>query len=241
MLVLGIDTATKVLNLTIVNNSEMVIDYKVNRLGKTHSTLILSALNSMLNLSGIKLKEIEGIAVSIGPGSFTGLRIGLSTAKGLAFALSIPLIGVNSLESYAFGWLSLPGMLCPIIKARRDEYYFALYEHKNKDYSIVGDYQCAKWIEIKQQLLKYKDHIYIFGDGIEDILKDENIENYGHIANIYFVTTPLSAANAVNVALLGEKKIFKKEYDDIYKLLPLYISKSAAEILIEKREFGVNH
>ncbi|NLL62347.1 MAG: tRNA (adenosine(37)-N6)-threonylcarbamoyltransferase complex dimerization subunit type 1 TsaB [Candidatus Atribacteria bacterium] len=234
MLVLGIDTATKVLNLAIVNNSEVIIDYKVNRMEKTHSTLILSALNNMLNLSGIKLKEIEGIAVSIGPGSFTGLRIGLSTAKGLAFALSIPLIGVSSLESSAFSWLSLPGILCPIIKARRGEYYFALYEYKNKDSSIVKDYQCAKWVEIKQELLEYRDHIYIFGDGIEDIIKDEKIENYGHIANIYFINNSLNTANAVSVALLGEERIPKKECDDIYKLLPLYISKSAAEVLIEK-------
>lgn len=235
MLLLGIDTSTKILSLAIINNNEIAIDYKINRASQTHSALILPALNSMLHLSGIKLNEIEGIAVSIGPGSFTGLRIGLSTAKGLAFALNIPLIGVNSLESLAFTRISLPGILCPIIKARKDEYYYALYLRKNNGLDIIRDYQCANWVSIVRVLSTYQDNAYLFGEGIEEILEDEKINGHSHRNNINFVTDKQYAANALSIALLGQKRILKKDYDDIYKLSPLYINKSAAEVLMEKK------
>lgn len=235
MNILGIDTTTKVLNLAIVNNGEMVVDCKINKTEKTHSVIILPLLNSILNLTGIELKRIEGIAVSIGPGSFTGLRIGLSTAKGLAFALSIPIIGINSLESYAFEWLILPGILCPLIKARRGEYYFSFYLNKNNNLKQIRDYHCEKWINIKQELLRYKDNIYVFGYDLIDILQEEKIEELSKINNIYFIKNNQSTANAVNVALIGEKRILEKQYDDIYRLTPFYISKSEAEIKKDRK------
>ncbi len=230
MNILGIDTSAKVLNLAIINNGDMVVDYKVNTMEKTHSALILSLLNSIFNLNKIKLRQIKGIAVSIGPGSFTGLRIGLSTAKGLAFALSVPIIGINTLESFAFRWIDLPGKLCPIIRARRGEYYFAIFYKKNNNLSIITRYQCAEWAKIKNELSKYSGNVYIFGFGLEDILKEEKIEKSKNIENIYFITSNQNIANAANIALMGEKRILKKDYDDIYELSPFYIKKPAAEI-----------
>ncbi|HNR65829.1 MAG TPA: tRNA (adenosine(37)-N6)-threonylcarbamoyltransferase complex dimerization subunit type 1 TsaB, partial [Atribacterota bacterium] len=102
MNILGIDTTAEVLNLAIINKGRFIVDYRINTAEKTHSALILPLFKNMLSFTGIELKTVEGVAVSIGPGSFTGLRIGLSTAKGIAFSLSIPIIGINTLESYAF-------------------------------------------------------------------------------------------------------------------------------------------
>jgi len=232
--ILGIDTSAKTLNLAVVNDDEMVVDYRINTVERTHSALILPLLNSMLNLNGIKLKQIEGIAVSIGPGSFTGLRIGLSTAKGLSFALSIPIVGINTLESYAFRWMDLPGKLCPLIKARRGEYYFAVFNKKHNSLHIIKGYQCADWNKIKDELLRYDNKVFIFGCGLEDILKEEKVEKSKNIENIHFITSNKNIANAANIALIGEKKILENTYDDIYTLSPFYIKRPAAEIKKEK-------
>ncbi|HOF03431.1 MAG TPA: tRNA (adenosine(37)-N6)-threonylcarbamoyltransferase complex dimerization subunit type 1 TsaB [Atribacterota bacterium] len=234
MNVLGIDTATRVLNLAIVNNSEIVVDYKLNLSEKTHSATILPALDGMLNLVGIELKDINGIAVSIGPGSFTGLRIGLATAKGLAFALSTPIVGVNSLESYAYRWLSLSGILCPLIEARKGEYYFIVYYSEKNQLNVIKEYQCAGWDRISQELLKHKGNIFVFGEGVSSLLENEKIKQYKKPTRINFIANKQGIANAAQIALLGEKKILNQQVDDLDRLSPFYISKSAAEIVKEK-------
>ena len=230
MKILGIDTSAKTLNLALVNDNKMLVDCRINTVDRAHSALILPLLNNILVLNSIKINEIEGIAVSIGPGSFTGLRIGLSTAKGLAFALSTPIVGINTLESYAFRWLDLPGRLCPLIRARRGEYYFAIFYKKNSNLCLIKDYQCGEWVQIKSELLRYGDKSYIFGCGLEDILREEKIEKSKNIENIYFINSNQDIANAANIALIGEKKILENNCDDIYTLSPFYIKKPAAEI-----------
>ncbi len=230
MNILGIDTAAEVLNLAIINKGRIIVDYRINTAGKTHSALILPLFKNMLSFTEIELKTIAGVAVSIGPGSFTGLRIGLSTAKGIAFSLSIPIIGINTLESYAFKFIDLPGILCPIIKARRGEYYYSTFYKKNNNLSIARNYQCAKWNEIKNDLLKYNNDVYVFGYGLRDILEQEKVEKSKSIANINFVVHNYQDGNAANIALMGEKRIIEKKYDDIYNLSPFYISQSAAEM-----------
>jgi len=229
--ILGIDTATEILNLAIINNGKLVVDYKVQKEGKTHSAIILPTLKCILNLTGIELKNLDGIAVSIGPGSFTGLRIGLATAKGLAFSLSLPIVGINSLDCCALTRRVLPGILCPMIKARGEEYYFALYgNNKNSgNLDILRTYQCQKWLKIKEELLKFKETVYVFGPGVEDIIKNEKNSHSCGVDNIYFINEEKNYANALTIALMGEKKILENQSDDISNLIPFYINKSAAE------------
>lgn len=226
------------MNLAIVENSEIIIDYKINKSGQTHSAIILPALKNILNSLEITLNDISGIAVAIGPGSFTGIRIGLSTAKGLAFALSLPIIGINSLDAYTFTWQNLSGILCPLIVARKGEYYYTLYHNKDNRLVMMRDYQCKEWFEIKQELFKYKEkeNIYVFGYGMKEIIEEDRMGNDKKIANLHFLKNNHNITNAANVAILGEVKFLKKQYDDIYKLMPFYISKSAAEVNREKED-----
>jgi len=151
---LGIDTATDILNLAITENNSIEYEFKINKVGITHSAILIPLIKKMFDFTGYRLNEIDAIAVSIGPGSFTGLRIGLATSKGLAFALSVPLVGINTLESYALQWIDLPGILCPIIKARKGEYYFTLYQINKKNNKLIKkeDYLCKKWVDIKISL-----------------------------------------------------------------------------------------
>ncbi len=234
MRILGIDTANKILNLAVTNDGELITDYRIDNTAKTHSANIIGLLNSMLELNCIKLDTIEGIAVSIGPGSFTGLRIGLSTAKGLAYALSIPIVGVNTLDSYAYCYLGLDGYICSLIEARKGEYYFAIYDNKGNVQINLDKYRCEKWNIIKKELFKVKEKVYVVGHGISNILQEELIDKTKQIDNINFLTDCFINGNAANVALIGETKIKSKLDDDIFQLIPFYIGKSSAEMKISK-------
>jgi tRNA threonylcarbamoyladenosine biosynthesis protein TsaB len=235
--ILGIDTTTDILNLTIIENGTLLFDYMINKPGITHSSIMVPSLISVMKIADINLNEIDGIAVSIGPGSFTGLRVGLATAKGLAFSLSIPIIGVNSLEAYALRWKELPGILCPVIKARKDDYYFTFYKKEQNDENLIRieEYQCLNWTKIIQMFEEYKEQIFIFGQGLLDILKyDKN--KYHHNNNVTFIVREQDPPGAKYIALIGEKRISKNEKDNIYEISPFYINKSGAELKKRKEK-----
>jgi tRNA threonylcarbamoyladenosine biosynthesis protein TsaB len=234
--ILGIDTTTDILNLTIIENKVLIFDYMINKPGITHSSILIPSLRNIMKISEINLNELDGIAVSVGPGSFTGLRVGLATAKGLAFSLSIPIIGVNSLEAYALKWKELPGILCPIIQARKDEYYFTFYkkERNNENLVRIEEYQCLNWTKISQIFAKYKEQIFVVGQGLLGILRDDK-NKYYHNDNIKFIVREQDPPGAKYVALIGDKKISKNVQDNIYEMSPFYINKSGAEIKKEKQ------
>lgn len=203
----------------------------INKPGFTHSSILVPSLKNIMEINEIDLIELDGIAVSIGPGSFTGLRVGLATAKGLAFSLSIPIIGVNSLEAYALRWKELPGILCPIIKARKDDYYFTFFKNykHNNCLSRIEEYQCLNWSSISNILGKYKEQIFIFGQGLLEILRNKK-NNICRNDNIKFIIREQDPPGAKYIALIGEQKISRNERDNIYEMSPFYINKSEAEI-----------
>jgi tRNA threonylcarbamoyladenosine biosynthesis protein TsaB len=234
---LGIDTTTDILNVTIIENGVLIFDYMINKPGITHSSTLIPSLRNIMKIAEINLNELDGIAVSIGPGSFTGLRVGLATAKGLAFSLSIPIIGVNSLEAYALRWKELPGILCPIIKARKDDYYFTFYqkERNNENLIRIEEYQCLNWTKISQIFAKYKEQIFVFGQGLLEILRYDK-DRYYHNNNVTFIVREQDPPGAKYIALIGDKKISKSVKDNIYEMSPFYINKSGAELKKRSKE-----
>lgn len=240
MIVLGIDTSTDILDLAICSDNKLVANYRMFKKGITHSAIIIPVLKDILKTAGLDLKELEGISICIGPGSFTGLRIGLATAKGLSFSLSLPIVGINSLESYAFSWKSiLSGIFCPIIKARKDEYYYTLYQN-NHNLNRIKLFQCKKWHLIKKELLLFKKQVYVFGSGLNEIVKDK--EDDVCLENIIFLNKEQDSPGAANIALIGERMFSNHENHDLLTLSPFYICKSAAEIKKNnaKNNRGVN-
>lgn len=230
MIILGIDTSTDILNLAVIQNGKMVVDYKIQQESKTHSLLVIPTLKDILDTIDFNLKKLEGIAVAIGPGSFTGLRIGLATSLGLAFSLKIPIVGVNTLDVYATKYKEFPGILCPLMRAKKDEYYFALFRKENTYDKLVriNHYQCKSWVNIQKDLIELDLPIYIFGYGLADIVgvvKDNHNLNY-----IHFIEIVQDSPGAAIVALIGEIKILNNEFDNLFKLTPFYVHRSAAEI-----------
>ncbi|MDD4362881.1 MAG: tRNA (adenosine(37)-N6)-threonylcarbamoyltransferase complex dimerization subunit type 1 TsaB [Atribacterota bacterium] len=228
MKILGIDTSTNIMGLSIVEENKILVNCMLQKPGITHSSSLIPFLKNMLDFQGIELKDLAGIAVSVGPGSFTGLRIGLSTAKGIAFALSLPMVGINSLEAYSAKYMNLQGILCPIIKARKDEYYFTFYNNeKDKRLLRIEEYQCDNWLNIREKINKLKQQVYIMGDSLEDLLSFE--KKADQYKAIHFIFQKQDPPGAAIIALMGEEKIKEKEYDDLFQIVPFYIGKSLAE------------
>jgi tRNA threonylcarbamoyladenosine biosynthesis protein TsaB len=132
-LILNIDTATEIAQVSIAQNG-IVLKDAVNKDSKEHAAFVQPAIKDIMASAGIRLSEIDAVAVMAGPGSYTGLRVGMASAKGLCYALNKPLLAINTLESMAMatvmgGDLDEKQLLCPMIDARRSEVFTAIYDH----------------------------------------------------------------------------------------------------------------
>ena len=132
MKILGIDSSGLVASVAIVENDVLLSEYTVNH-KKTHSQTLLPMLDEIVKMLELDLEQIDGIAVAAGPGSFTGLRIGAATAKGLGLALKKPLISVPTVDALAYNLYGAQGVVCPIMDARRSQVYTGIYRFVNGD------------------------------------------------------------------------------------------------------------
>ena len=231
MKILGIDTSTKFCNLGLIEDENILIEYTINGLKKKHSSILVPAIKNLLKTIGLKIEEINGIAVSMGPGSFTGLRIGLCVAKGLCYARSLPLLGIPTLDAMAFPFKEIPYLICPILESKKDEIYDVVFRG-GVSLDKVMDYQCEDIQSLLFRLSSLKEQIIFSGDGIKkyrDIIK----EKIGKDA--LFIDSQLNLPVATSIAFLGLNKLKKGEKDNIFTLSPFYLRKSEAEIIWEKK------
>jgi len=229
--ILGIDTSTKFCNLSLIEDEDIIIEYTINGLKKKHSSILVPAIEDLLKMIDLKMEEINGIAVSVGPGSFTGLRVGLAVAKGLSYTCSLPLLGITTLDAMAFPLKEIPYLICPLLESKKDEIYDAVFRGGD-DLHRVMDYKCEDIQSLLVRLSPLKEKIIFLGDGIKkyrDIIK----EKIGKDA--LFIDSQLNLPVATNIAFLGLNKLKKGEEDNISTLTPFYLRKSEAEIIWEKK------
>ncbi len=211
MLILGIDTSTKICTCSIFDSENGVIAETSLSVKKNHSNIVMPIIDNLFKISELNINDIDKIAVAIGPGSFTGVRIALGIAKGLAMALNKPLIAVNELDILEAIASGNENEIIPLIDARKERVY---YKYQNK---YVDDYL----INLISNFDKNKKYVFV-GDGAtnyENILKD----NLGDNAII------LPMYNAFPRASVLCELALNKEEANIYTLEPEYISKSRAE------------
>ena len=211
MLILGIDTSTKICTCSIFDSENGVIAETSLSVKKNHSNIVMPIIDNLFKVSDLTINDIDKIAVAIGPGSFTGVRIALGIAKGLAMALNKPLIAVNELDILEAIASGNENEIIPLIDARKERVY---YKYQNK---YVDDYL----INLISNFDKNKKYIFV-GDGAinyKNILKD----NLGENAII------LPMYNSVPRASILCELALNKEEANIYTLEPEYISKSRAE------------
>lgn len=222
MLILGIETSAKAVSAALSRNGELVAECS-QRSGLTHSRTLLPMISDMLKNTETPREAIDAVAVAVGPGSFTGIRIGVSTAKGLCWGLDKPAIGVSTLEAMAalVSFLPEETVICPVMDARRGQVYNALFENRNGQLSRLTPDRAIAAAELKAELEAMGRSVWVMGDGWK-ILFDALTGS-----NVPFTLAPeqLRYQNAWGVCLAGERAESVPAED----LLPVYLRLSQAE------------
>jgi len=228
MLALAIDTSTKSGTVALYHKEKgLVAELNLN-VNLNHSDTVMSAIDALFELSGNSIKDIERIAVSIGPGSFTGIRVGVGTAKGLAYSLKVPLVGINELDAIANLAPRTYKKIISLIDARKERVYYAEYAYNSKDrLERKTDYKDG---ELRGILDEYRgEEVLFLGDGsihyrelIKDIMGDK----------CFFTSNSLSLPRASVMAEI----CFDMPEDNVFQLEPFYLSKTQAERNREKNK-----
>lgn len=218
--ILAIETATKICSVALFKNNQL-IDFKEQGGQYSHAELLAPFTKDVLERNQIQFCELDAVAVSKGPGSYTGLRIGVAFAKGLCYGNSIPFIAINTLEAMAFGAIEklkdTAALYCPMIDARRMEVYVSMYDSRLKELEIVS----AKIIDeasFEEKLANQK--IYFFGDGAA---KCQEALNHKHADFSY-----LGEPSARYMGLLAYQKFEKQEFENLAYFEPYYLKEFLA-------------
>jgi tRNA threonylcarbamoyladenosine biosynthesis protein TsaB len=215
-MLLAIDTSTRIAGLALCTD-EQVISERTWLSVNNHTVELMPAIVQMLQQQRVTVRDLTGVAVAVGPGSFTGLRIGLSVAKGLCYALSIPLVGVPTLDALAHAHARLPLPVCASLPAGRGRLCAGFYRADDRGWHRVGDFQLLEWAALAQQV----DQPTWFCGEITNPLADYLREHLGENAHL---APPASALRRpAYLAELGQLRLMKGESDDIASLTPLYL------------------
>lgn len=221
MLILGIDTCCMAATAAVTDDNRLIAQTVINH-KKTHSQKMMPQIEGMLDLAEIDIKEIDGFAVAVGPGSFTGVRIGVATIKALAQANNKPCVAISTLEGLANNNALFSGIVCPILDARREQVYNSLF----KDGLRLCDDRALGIIELLEELKDCEDKILFCGDGtlvFKDIIK----ETLGNKA--VFAQRMQNLNLGASIAELGYNAIKNGDYISYNDLIPSYIRLSQAE------------
>ncbi|HMD14275.1 MAG TPA: tRNA (adenosine(37)-N6)-threonylcarbamoyltransferase complex dimerization subunit type 1 TsaB [Bacteroidota bacterium] len=226
MIVLGIETATAVCAVALVDD-DVVRAERRYEIPQAHSEKLMECVDDCLKSAGLVLSSIDGIAVSIGPGSFTGLRIGLSVAKGLAFAADKPLIGVPTLEALAVqpvrkGVAETDDVIVPMIDARRDEVYIALFRRHEKNVEQMLPSQAVRCAEAISILSGHR-RVILVGDGADKFYHYYSQSELNNNLRVLQPDRDLQSCSAIDVAGRGVLKFRNGDRDNMNTLEPMYI------------------
>lgn len=213
-LVLAVETATSSGSVALIKGGRM-IGLQHYQIDKSHSSLLHELIDQLIKNAGFHMKDLDAVAVSEGPGSYTGLRIGVSAVKGMCYALDLPLIAVNTLEALAFQvnrYQKSYRHLCPMIDARRMEVYAAVW---NGDFNLAQPTEPIIIDEYSFSELLSSNEVLFFGSGAEKckgVIKSKNA---------FFLDDILPSA--LDIAIIAERKIENQEFENLVSFEPFYL------------------
>jgi tRNA threonylcarbamoyladenosine biosynthesis protein TsaB len=223
MKILSVDTSTPTCTVGLVDGDRVLAEF-VDSSGQTHARHLMGMIDSTVSASGIPVQDIDGFAVVTGPGTFTGLRIGIGTIKGLAFALSKPVVGVTSLTALAAQADRSTKFVCPVMDARRNEVYYSLFVSKKGELQQVGKPRVAPPSELVKNV---HESCQFVGNGAR--LYREMFETaLGPLAQ--FARPSLDPNHAGTLAKLARKQFQENEIQSLHAVAPYYIRRSDAEV-----------
>jgi len=223
MKILAVDTATKSCSVAIVDGDALLAEETVVAT-QTHSKHLMEMVDAVIKKAGLTISDVDCFAVTKGPGSFTGLRIGISSVKGMAAASGKPIVGISTLDALAFPFSMSSYLICPLIDAYRGEVYTAFYRFKN---GVLEEKTSEKAISPEKLFRDIKEDCLFVGNGVisnKNIIK-EKMDKLSHF--------PLPCQNeimAYTVANLSMSRFISNDIDNNADFTPHYIRKSDAEI-----------
>lgn len=237
MLILAIDSATPVAGVALMDDGRLIKE-EFSNYKKTHSETLMLMVDRVLRESECSVNQVDAIAVTTGPGSFTGLRIGLAAVKGLSMAVGMPVVGVSTLDTLAHNICASDALVCPLLDARKQEVYCGFYDVTGKMPLPLLEAMACSPEEFLDHALKVaaafkKDRIIILGDGYYPYT-EFFVEKLGK--KLVIPPPHLMLPRASALASLGTDKFARGQFEDIIKLRPSYIRLSEAESRLGRGE-----
>jgi tRNA threonylcarbamoyladenosine biosynthesis protein TsaB len=232
MIVVGIETSTPQTSVAIGTDREML--GMVSVAGKARQEAVTPALHQLCGWTGIGLSQVGGIAVGIGPGLFTGLRVGIQTAKTLAQVLAVPIVGITSLDALAFSVRHTRKLIVAAIDGRRGELFYAVYRALPGGVVRGSDYSAATPDRVCAELETLPGEMLAVGDGA--ILYRNQLEELG--SRVEFASTIRAHPEAAALVELAVPRFLREEHDRLHDVVPMYLRRSDAEIAWGERERG---
>lgn len=231
MKILSIDTSSNNCSIAVVDEKAMLGEISINY-NLQHSVLLMPLIEELLRRLDMAPKDLGALTVSTGPGSFTGLRIGLSAIKGIALGLNLPLYSADSLSTLAFGAFGYKGILVPMVDALRGGFYTGFYTFDRDRLVTIMEPSILTLEEVKEKLKDEKREIMVLGD----IMEKKSSEELLFSENVILAPQTLNIPKAGNIPYLLKERIESGDADDIHSLVPLYMRKSQAENEYEKKK-----
>ena len=231
MRILGIESSSLVASAAVVENEVTLAEYTVNY-KKTHSQTLLPMIDEMMRLLDMEPSAVDAIAVSGGPGSFTGLRIDSATAKGLGLALKKPLIHVPTLDAMAYGLFGASGLICPMMDARRQQVYTGIYRFEER-FEIVMEQSALAVADLAERLNALGERVIFLGDGVP-VYEKQLAETL--TVPYCFAPAHVNRQRAASVAALGAVYFAEEKIETAAEHKPDYLRKSQAEREREEKE-----
>lgn len=231
MKILGIDSSGLVASVALVIEEEMIAEYTINY-KKTHSQTLLPMLDEIVKMTGFSLEDLDAIAVAGGPGSFTGLRIGAATAKGLGLALKKPIVSIPTVDGLAYNVFGTDRLICPIMDAKRNQVYTGLYESNRDSLQAISQQKAVMLDEIIEEINGMNREVIFLGDGVP-VYK----EQIGQKIKVPYLFAPahLSKQRAGSIATLGSIYYSEGRIQTAMEHEPVYLRLSQAERELQEK------
>ena len=225
MLVLGIETSTPQTSVAIGSEQGVIASALVSR-GASHNEFLLPAVRFCLEQVGLGFRNLGGIAVSLGPGLYTGMRVGVATAKALAQSLSIPIVGMASLDLLAYEVRYSSKGICAVLDARRSEVFTAFYRASPGGIQRMSPYRVEKPDQLAVGIASRPEEVLMIGDGA--LAYQDIFEEIGPVVEVG--TMSHAFPNARALVELALPRMYREDFDSLYALKPLYLRRSAKRI-----------
>lgn len=218
MTILAIDSSAKAVSVCIANEEKIIGEFFINT-SLTHSQTLMPMTEQLLKNTEMTIDDVDAIAVNAGPGSFTGVRIGVAAAKGLAFPKNLPCVSVSTLESMAYNLLGTDCVVCAVMDARCSQVYNAMFRIKGETVERLTDDRALSLSDLLLEFKQTDERILIVGDGAEityDFLKNE-------ASNAVLAPKNRRTQTASSVALAAFQKLFEGKTQTAAELMPIYL------------------